>query len=110
HAGAGASFRIAVHSIGSHGDNRDALPRILTPADFRGSLITVHAGHLAIHEDQMEACAADSFERGFATRGNGGVVSDIVYCPYGYHLIDRVVVYDQDTRGLGDGIGSSRIG
>ena len=42
---------VAAHRVGGQGDHRDPAPRGPQPA---GGLISVHLGHLHVHQDQVK--------------------------------------------------------
>src|SRR6056297_3348705 len=71
HATGQALFAVAVHGMGGEGDNRSpAISRLFfRRAQLAGSLITIHFGHLDVHQDQIKILGSDRFEGFYAVVG-----------------------------------------
>ena len=67
------------HGVGGEGDDGDAGPGLLGGTDAAGGFVAVHAGHLAVHEDDV--VLARAFLRG-ATRVEPGRRVDAMYSDF----------------------------
>ncbi len=68
---------------------------MLSGADLRGALETVHFGHLAIHQDEIEGFVQDAIERDLAVVGEAVGDTERFEHGAGDCLVDRVVLGDQ---------------
>lgn len=66
HAGALESGDPLRQDVGRHGDDRDGAAGPFQRADMMGGRQTIHAGHLHVHENDVEAAASDPLD-GFET-------------------------------------------
>ena len=102
---------VALHRVGRHGNDvcvpplRCAPPSFSRrPDDFRG-LVTIHLGHLAIHEHGIVGKPFQRLQCLQAVAHGVGRVTELAQLAQGDALIDRVVLGYQDALpgGLGNG-------
>ena len=98
HAGRAAPFGIALSDAGGHGYDGDSPGGAAFRGAFsnlRGRLISVDAGHLAIHEDGGEFDECYCLQGLFAPGGHLSDISQILHGMQSHHLIHGIIVYDQ---------------
>src|SRR3546814_873137 len=77
HAGGEAAVAVLFGGAGGHGDDGGVVDVAFEAADLGGGLEAVHAGHLDVHEDGVEAGAAHGGEGGAAVVGDFGGVAEV---------------------------------
>ena len=65
------------------------------PANLFRCLVSIEAGHLAIHENGAELSAVERFKRLFSPADGLGEIPKTVHCSHGHDLIHGIVVNDQ---------------
>ena len=108
HPGGEAIVAVAFHSVGGEGDDGDVRCRaavlrggLFQAADLAGGFEAVHFGHLAVHEDQVVARAAEGGEHFAAT---GGEVIGVAGGGEGFgddELIHLIVLGNEDVAAAG---------
>ena len=99
HAGIQAFFAIMRHGICGQGNDGDARTagRSLLSSDFDGGLEAVHFGHVAIHQNEIEAALCVVIDRFFAIVGDRHAVAlDLQYAKRNL-LVDEIVLHHQNT-------------
>ncbi len=95
HAGGQAGFAVAAHGIGGHGDDAGPGPFgvvLLEFPDGPGGGESVHLGHLAVHQDDVELGAGGDFE-GFAAVGDeAGAVAQLFEHEQRQSLVDGMIL------------------
>ncbi len=107
HAGFQALLPDFVVGVGGHGHDGDVglFHASLAGADDARGLDAVHAGHLDVHEGQVEDEACEQFQ-GFGGRlGRGDVVAQLVQVEFGHFAVDAAVVHQEDAQGR-SGVGA----
>jgi hypothetical protein len=102
HPGIAARRHVVGHHVGGPGHDRDARPPVvgLGPAHRAGELEAVHAGHLAVRENQRVVALLDELERLLAVRGLLGLVAERGDLPGQHGPVELVVVHHQDAPAL----------
>ena len=103
--------RVLHHGVGRHRDDGQVGARSLFQgADPGRGLESVHLGHLAIHEDGVEAFPGHQLQRLEAVAGDGhpgaGVFQDLA----GHDPVDLLVLHQEDPRVQRDAVRDRRAG
>ena len=97
-----ATFLVAFHGVGGHGDDRQVSAGGLLPrADDPGGLETIHVGHLHIHQDQIESAGARLVQGGqrfSPVPGDDHRVAALSEQPRGDQLVDLVVLGQENAQ------------
>ena len=108
HAGAQAGLAVLRHRIGGQCDDGQALARrLLARADLPGRLESVHLGHVAIHQDEVEVALRVGIQRFAAVVDHRHAVALDLQDAERNLLVDEVVFHQQDlAAGPGQRLGS----
>ncbi len=103
HAGGEATLPVFRAGTRGHGDDGDVLVRALLAAHLGGSVIPVHSGHLAVHEDGLVRPGPGESHGLDSVPGDVHAVAEEAEVVHGDDLVDLVVLGQQDQATGADG-------
>lgn len=111
HASAKRVQAVLVEGAGCEGDDPRAILVGGKGADAAGGLVSVHAGHLDIHEDDVELAALKRADGLGSVGDDVGLVAEAAEGELGDALVHGVVLGEQDGQRHGvAGAGVARLG
>jgi len=93
---------VAGHGIGSHGDDRSVLAGRLDGSNGARGLESIHNGHLAVHENEIETPAAEGVKGLFSISGDGHRGAEFLEDLFGEALVNEVILDDEDPEAGGN--------
>lgn len=100
HACIEALFAIALHGVGSEGDDRDAASgAVFALAEDAGGGEAVHFGHLDIHQHEVKVALTEGIKGEFAVRDDFDGVALFFEDAEGEFLVDGVILGEEDAEG-----------
>jgi hypothetical protein len=112
HAGGEAFFAVGGHGAGGEGDDGDAAEGAVELANLAGDIDAGEAGHLDIHEDEVDWLQGylEQGEALFAVFGEEDAAAGAIEHFAGDEAIDGVVFDEEDVASVEAGYGGGRVG
>ena len=102
HACSKASLTVALHGVGSHGEDRGVtIGRALNLADAASGCDAIHLGHLDVHEHEVEASLFHHGDGLLAVVGDKDRVATFLKQAFRNRLVNTIVFGQQDGQPRG---------